>query len=168
VTRYVFWNELHEKADPSFLLLRFQDEDTMGDEEDAEVYQLDEIESVVANASNVDYVILPSKSLDRQKYNVVGAYRYEPGKTHRVTFVNLQSRLLSSTDAFPVRTTTKVSTSLTTGEIFSGAGGSSCGFVRSGFTPIFGVEKNKDAAATFLVSHLAILPVVSVTYAPSA
>jgi hypothetical protein len=36
----------------------------------------------------VEYVMLPSKSLNTQRYNALGAYKYKPGKTHKVTFVN--------------------------------------------------------------------------------
>ena len=34
-------------------------------------------------------------------------------------------------------------------DLFAGAGGMSLGFVRQGFTPLFAVEWEKDAAATY-------------------
>jgi hypothetical protein len=38
---------------------------------------------------------------------------------------------------------------LTTTDLFAGAGGFTLGFVQAGFSPVFAVEFDKDAAATY-------------------
>jgi len=118
----------------------------MGSEEDAQRCHLDDIESI--NHAGVDVVQTkgPPNEPDPGVYYAIGAYKHEIGRRHLVTLIPLVLE--------DEQTKSDLITDLKIGELFCGAGGSSCGFSKHGFRPLFGVEKNKDAAATFLVCYI--------------
>lgn len=156
VTRYMYWNELHDAADQSEVLMVFQDQERMGTDHDAEGFRTGDILEVFEETYvhhepwtiDLESDIRDNSPICRWGYRARGT-----GMNNRdITLVPVgqhpQEDPVLPKNPPPLPEIKK----FTIGELFCGVGGSSCGFEAAGFEPSFGVDRDCIASLAFEAS----------------